>query len=383
MNRILILSVLLFLLGGTSLYVAHRLFRGLSCFWEGLKLWPVFTVILLLVLFVVLGFLRSMLSVSRSIKDIFAWVGGYGMGVLLYLLVFTLMADLLLCLPRLLKLSFTAHPLYHGFVTCGVLLLTVAVCLWGFIGGRQIDHVTYEISLEDKQDISDLKIALISDVHLGALGSEEHLERIVEELNGLKPDVICIAGDFFDTDFHSISDPEKALEILRKLQASYGVYACLGNHDGGSTYGKMLDFLKAADIRLLDDAYTVIDDRLILAGRLDTNPIGGYGGGRRKDFSQMADWQDPTMPVVVMDHNPANIDEYSGNVDLVLCGHTHKGQVFPGNLITKGLYTVDHGYYRKDAQSPQVIVTSGVGSWGMPMRVGSDCEIVLIRFSVD
>lgn len=383
MNRVLILSVLLSLLGGTSLYLAHRLSRGLSCFWEGLKLWPVFAVIVLLVLFMVLAFLRSMLPLPKSIKSVLAWVGGYGMGVLLYLLVFTMVADLLLCLPRLLKLSFTAHPLFHGFVTWGVLLLTVAVCLWGFIGGRQIDHVTYEIPLEGKQDISDLKIALISDVHLGALGSEERLERIVEELNGLEPDVICIAGDFFDTDFDSIQAPEKALKTLQKLQASYGIYACLGNHDGGSTYGKMLDFLKAADIRLLDDAYTVIDDRFILAGRLDASPIGGYGGRRRKDFSQMADWEDLTMPVVVMDHNPANIDEYGGNVDLILCGHTHKGQVFPGNLITKGLYTVDHGYYRKDAQSPQVIVTSGVGSWGMPMRVGTDCEIVLIQFSKD
>ena len=88
---------------------------------------------------------------------------------------------------------------------------------------------------------------------------------------------------------------------------------------------------------------------------------------------------DNNLPVVVMDHNPANVDAYSDEVDLILSGHTHKGQIFPGSLITNQMFSVDYGYYRKDAQSPHVVVTSGVGYWGMPLRVGTDCEIVSIR----
>ena len=87
---------------------------------------------------------------------------------------------------------------------------------------------------------------------------------------------------------------------------------------------------------------------------------------------------DPALPVVVMDHNPAHIGEYGPDVDLILCGHTHKGQILPGSLITSRMYTVDYGYYRAGESSPQVIVSSGVGAWGMPMRVGTDCEIVKI-----
>lgn len=69
-----------------------------------------------------------------------------------------------------------------------------------------------------------------------------------------------------------------------------------------------------------------------------------------------------------------------GGVSYYLCGHTHRRQVLPANLVTAMTYTVDYGYYRVDTNSPQVIVSSGVGAWGMPMRVGTDCEIVTVRF---
>jgi predicted MPP superfamily phosphohydrolase len=80
-----------------------------------------------------------------------------------------------------------------------------------------------------------------------------------------------------------------------------------------------------------------------------------------------------------MDHNPASIGEYGLGADLILCGHTHKGQLFPASIVTNAMYDVDYGYYRKDAVSPHVIVSSGVGYWGMPMRVGTDCEIVSVK----
>ena len=74
----------------------------------------------------------------------------------------------------------------------------------------------------------------------------------------------------------------------------------------------------------------------------------------------------------------ANIGEYGGEVDLILAGHTHRGQVFPANLITKSIFTVDYGHYQKDPGSPHVVVTSGVGTWGMPTRIGTNNEITTI-----
>ena len=132
---------------------------------------------------------------------------------------------------------------------------------------------------------------------------------------------------------------------------------------------------------MLRESYTVIDERLVLIGRLDGSPIGDYSEGKRGKLSEFFVRNDAEMPVIVMDHNPARIDEYTTEADLILCGHTHKGQVFPGGILTDLMYTVDYGYYRKDTQSPHVIVSSGIGWWGPPMRVGTNSEIVSVRFS--
>jgi hypoxanthine phosphoribosyltransferase len=81
-------------------------------------------------------------------------------------------------------------------------------------------------------------------------------------------------------------------------------------------------------------------------------------------------------------HNPASVDTYGAEADLVLSGHTHKGQLFPGSLITDAMYTVDHGYYRRDGESPHVIVSSGFGTWGPPIRVGTESEIVVVDVKI-
>jgi len=102
---------------------------------------------------------------------------------------------------------------------------------------------------------------------------------------------------------------------------------------------------------------------------------------KRKAISEFVICEDKTLPVIVLDHNPANIAEYTTEADLILSGHTHKGQIFPANLFTKWMYTVDYGYYQEKEGFPHVIVTSGVGVWGMPMRIGTDCEIVSIKIT--
>ena len=224
-----------------------------------------------------------------------------------------------------------------------------------------------------------MKIVLISDLHLGAVNSEKRLENIVKNINNLEPDIVCIAGDIFNDDYYALQNPEKAIGLLKSITATYGVYGSLGNHDSGKTFDEMINFLKQSHIKLLNDTYVIIDGRLALFGRVDPSPIGGFGELKRKEITESIASLDPKLPVVVMDHTPSNIEQYGENVDLVLAGHTHKGQIFPGSLITNAVFVVDYGHYQKDTVSPHVIVTSGVGTWGMPMRVGSNNEIVSIN----
>ena len=188
-----------------------------------------------------------------------------------------------------------------------------------------------------------------------------------------------IAGDFFDNDFDAIHSPEKAAQTLKGLQATHGVYVCPGNHDSGPTVPEMLRFWEECQIRLLADEFILIDGRLVLAGRLDPSPIGGFDGRKRTSIESLLAAAPKDLPVIVLDHNPANAATYGSGVSLVLCGHTHKGQIFPGSLFTHRMFDVDHGFWKKDSESPAVIVSSGVGTWGMPMRVGTDSEIVSVN----
>lgn len=364
-------------IGSVNFYVAKKVHKGLSYFFGKLKFWVVCSCFFVSTVIFVLGFLRNSLPFPTAVKDILAILSYCWMGIFLYLLLYTIISDIIILLCRLFKFSFSKKPITRAVAVLAVFVLTVITSGYGFYNARQIDRIEYDIKLESKTDISDIKMVMISDIHLGTVGCEGRLESIVKEINSQKPDVVCIAGDLFDSSMDLLSDPEKAIENLKKIESTYGVYACFGNHDAGDTFGQMSDFLEKANINILNDQYTVIDERLILAGRLDKSAIGGRDI-KRKALSKIEG--DNDLPVVVMDHNPANYSDYSSDVDLILSGHTHKGQIFPVNLVTDILYEVDYGYYRKDNNSPQIIVTSGIGYWGMPMRVGTNSELVVINF---
>jgi len=371
--------VILSVFAGTSYYIANRIYHGITSFFPNVRFWPILTVFLILAVIMALGFGRSMMPLPEWLKQILGLVSACYMGIFVYLLLFTVAADLVMIVPRIMKLSFTNYQYFKGFVSAGVLVFTCVTCVYGFVNARQIDHVSYEIQLQDKADVSDLNIVMISDLHLGAVGSEGRLQEIVDEINAQKPDLVCIAGDFFDTDYESIQNPNAAIETLKGIRSTFGTYACFGNHDAGETVSQMETFLEKAGIRLLKDESVIIDERLVLVGRLDGSPIGGYGTQKRKELSEFLKNEDKTLPVVVLDHNPGKIHTYTNEADLILCGHTHKGQLFPASFVTNAMYTVDYGYYQKDSQSPHVIVTSGIGYWGMPMRVGTNSEIVSIK----
>lgn len=368
--------MVLALLFGVNFYLARRLWQGLQFIFPRVRFGWVLGIFLFLAIVMLLGFARSFLPLPSAGKHVLGAVGLCWMGVFLYLLLMVVLSDLVVLLLGLCRaVAFPISARVRFVAGLSAVVLALGISGYGFVHARQIKHVTYTVTLSGKEDLSDLKLVLISDLHLGALGSESRLDKIVQEINALQPDVICIAGDFFDSDFHSIRNPEKAAAALQKLSATYGVYACMGNHDAGSTHQDMLTFLEQCGIRTLLDEAVIINDHFVLAGRLDSSPIGSFDG-TRKELSSFLPETD--LPVIVMDHNPGNMGTYTHEADLILSGHTHKGQLFPVGLITDAMFEEDHGYYRRDENSPHVIITSGIGYWGMPMRVGTDSEIVSI-----
>lgn len=371
--RILLgVAIVTIIYGGASYYVGLKLFRFLE------TLYPSISSVLFTLIYsvIVVSLVFTFLPLSGNLKHITNWLGSYWMGIFIYLVLFFTIFDFIFIILKWMDVKITPTMDFFGEII--VLFITIELVAYGLYNGRKIKQVTYKIKLK-KSAASGMKIVLISDLHLGAVYSEKRLENMVSKINALKPDLICVVGDIFNDHFGAIRYPNEAINTLRKMKATYGVYGTLGNHDGGKTFNQMVEFAKRCNIQLLNEDYTTIDNRLILVGRLDPSPIGGYGEIARGSVEELFKKVDTILPVIVMDHTPSNLGQYGNKADLILAGHTHKGQIFPGSLITKLIFEVDYGYYQRDANSPHVVVSSGVGTWGMPMRVGTNNEIVCIQ----
>lgn len=252
--------------------------------------------------------------------------------------------------------------------------IAIIVVLLGYLHTKVIKIKKYNISLNEGNDR--YRIAMMSDIHLGVFVDEKHVQKIVKTTNSLSPDLVVISGDIFDVDNSLLNDAERLKRIsklLRKIKSKDGVYAILGNHDPKTDNKTFLHFLKASKIELLDNEVKVLS-KLNIVGRTDEN------AGERKNFDEIASSIDFEKPIVVLDHKPQEIDDAAKNgVDLVLCGHTHRGQLFPVTIFTKWANGKKYFYGHRLFGKTHGIITSGVGFFELPMRIGTSNEIVDIQ----
>ena len=370
-------------------YISTRLFQWLSFMFPNISA-RIFISVMIHITAVTLYSLIPM-SLPMGFNYHIRMIGGYLTGLLLYILLLLLLVDIIFFVCR--KLTFipdNTQKKSRYIAKTAAIFFAVLIAGLGIYNASQIRITTFEIELQRDLD-SSMTIVLISDLHLGEVNSERNLGAMVAYINSLNPDIVCIAGDIFNDDFYAIRNPERAAAIFRGIDAAFGVFACLGNHDSGGTVGSMKNFLEESNIQLLNDEHVIINDRLVLIGRLNAPlprlPDGGFGGMIRRDFAYIIDavhrelsyrGLPDSLPVVVMDHNPTHINEYGSDVDLALFGHTHAGGHFPFSLATRFMYVIDRGHFQQDAYSPHIIVTQGVHMWSTPIRVGTRNEIVKI-----
>jgi len=328
----------------------------------------------------------SMMISDTPIKRVLSVYSGFAMGVMLYSFIVIVIIDIV----RLLMKLFRSHPaiLQTGKATV-IIGLAAAIAVagtvtYGSIHARNIKLKSYDIVSDHYAPIPGLKIAVASDFHLSATIGEARVRDVVDIINAQSPDLVILAGDIFDGNYGAVKNLDKIAAIFRELRPVYGVYAVLGNHDAGKTYDKMVDFFPTANITLLQDETAVVDDKFVLFGRRDKSPIGESSEQERKPVEllttedQMSKAYPAGLPRIVIDHQPSDIAgaKYL-NACLMISGHTHKGQVFPGNLLTSAMY--ENSYGCKKFDSTYSVVTSGVGTWGPPMRIASDNEVVIIN----
>ena len=313
-------------------------------------------------------------KVPIRVKKVVDWVGGIFMLVFLFSFVFWLFYDIGRLIVKHTDLDPLLFEKYGGFA---VVIFSAVIIILGYINYAKLHVTEYKISFDHKIE-GGLRAVLISDVHLGAVNSERRFKDTVSLINKQNADVVFISGDLFNNNFFAIIDPDEVRKQINSINAKYGVFYCLGNHDAGKTYPDMERFINSCNLTFLKDEFYDVDGKFSVLGRIDPMPMGGFGDNKRKELGNIEAKRKSNLPVIVLEHNPGTIGEYDGKYDLILCGHTHHGQMFPANLVTRMLFKVDYGYYRESPEKPSVIVSSGSGIWAMPFRMASKCEIVTI-----
>lgn len=253
----------------------------------------------------------------------------------------------------------------------------ILIVIYGFIRTKAIKIKPYEVELGNKN--KDYKIALISDIHLGVFVGAVHIRKMVEKINSLNPDIVVIAGDIFNGDNGLLDDSTRLKEISKefcKLKTKEGVYAVAGNHDPKTNNKPFKYFMKDAGIKILNNDVQILSEINLMGRTDDTHNV-------RSKITEILPKADIDKPIVVLDHKPENIlDSAKYDVDLVLCGHTHKGQLFPVTIFTRLANGKDcfYGYHKQG--KTHSIITSGVGFFELPMRLGSSNEIADIKITI-
>jgi predicted MPP superfamily phosphohydrolase len=217
----------------------------------------------------------------------------------------------------------------------------------------------------------ELKALAFSDIHLGVAIDKKKLQKYVQLINEQKPDIIFIAGDMIDNNALPLN-LEKMYEDINRLQAPLGVYCCLGNHEYLSSIEPCMEFLRKTNMTLLVDSVAQVNDSFWVIGRNDKQ------GGYRKPLKELVAQTDTSQALILLDHEPYFLDDAVANgIDLQISGHTHNGQLWPVNMIVNAIFEVGYGYIQKG--NTHIYVTSGLGLWGPPFRVGTQSELVIFH----
>jgi len=276
--------------------------------------------------------------------------------------------------PEFIKSNYDAAK----WITAVVVVALVSIPIFiGHLNTKNIKVNTLDLSIPKKESsLTDLNVVFLSDLHLSVINDESFLQEVVNNVNALKPDIVLFGGDIVD-DKVKILDRKKIGESFRKIKSKYGVFTCTGNHEYINEVQSSVKWIKRFGIKVIQDEAIKIADIFYLVGREDRS-INQFTDRRRKTLNDILSRTEKRLPMILLDHQPLNLEEAQQNgINLQLSGHAHHGQIFPANLITNLVYELSCGYLKK--ANTHYYVTSGVGTWGPPVRIGSATEIVNIK----
>ncbi len=315
------------------------------------------------------------------ISNVLVWTGSFWLAAMLYFLLIVLFIDIIRLIGYILPFSDRLIPINLlaplKFTLFKISLIAVfLLIIFGHLITQFPKITKLNIAVSSPSSMmQEVNIVLVSDIHLGTLTPKKHIQNRIELINNLNPDIILLAGDILDEDLKPVILQDLG-SALRKLHAPLGVYGITGNHEYIGGVEAATDYLTGYGITMLRDSVVNINNSFYLAGREDRD-IGRFSEKTRKSVHELLGETSKDLPVILLDHQPTNLEEAAqAGVALKLSGHTHHGQLWPFNYITNAIFEVSRGYAKY--KEMQVYVSSGLGTWGPPVRVGTRPEIVNI-----
>jgi len=300
-------------------------------------------------------------------------VANYLLPCFLYLFLFVLLADILLLINLLIRVISSEKLSGETFRIKALIIiicLSVTVVIAGIINFNTIRTSEYQVVTgKEASDIDRLRIAFVSDFHLEERTPVKFVERFIKKIKAIDPDLILYGGDIVEG-FGEVEKMEHFEVLFRRIKTKYGAYGVPGNHDSNSGL-ELWDFFGRAGIKILRDTFVLEDRSFIIAGRNDSR------ARARNSAEELMGSIPVSLPVILMDHRPTEMVQISKtSADIVFSGHTHDGQLFPINLITRRVYELSHGYLKKG--STHFFVSSGIRLWGPPVRTSGRSEIMVV-----
>jgi predicted MPP superfamily phosphohydrolase len=336
------------------------------------------TFFILAAVFIAAKFLES--RHSSVITDILNIIGGFWLAFMLYGFLFFLISDIVLAGLRISGIISGEHILLFRKWSF-ILTLSVSAMLItaGFINAIIPVVTRYDITINKSAgEIKNLRIAAVSDIHLGSIIRKRSIKKLSVMLKEINPDLVLLLGDIVDGELGPVLRGD-LLQYFTCPKCNDGLYAITGNHEFIGGADRTIPYIESKGIRLLKDETVVLEGGIQLIGRIDRDSRRFYGKERLPLDSLIAK-ADTTKPVILLDHQPFHLGETaSKGIDLQLSGHTHNGQIWPLNYLTAKIYELSYGYLKKG--NTHFIVSSGYGLWGPRVRLGSRSEVLLINIT--
>ena len=319
------------------------------------------------------------------LSNALVWTGSFWLAAMMYFFLIVVFIDIIRLADYVVPFFGKIIPeeAMAAFRFSTLKIITLIVLLVIFLGhlNTLFPKITkLDISIPTpNSEMKELNLVLVSDIHLGTLTPKKHIQKRINLINSLRPDIILLAGDILDEDLTPVIHLDLG-SALKELKAPLGVYGITGNHEYIGGVEPAVNYLENHGITLLRDSVIKINNSFYLAGREDRD-INRFSGDTRLPVEELLKDTPRDLPIILMDHQPYELGKSAAaGASLQVSGHTHHGQIWPLNYITRAVYEISRGY--GNINGMHVYVSNGLGTWGPPVRIGTRPEIVFfqIRF---